>query len=76
MTSKKTSALRFWVPCLLNPTTYSAFANVFTHFAHISTDFSRIFTKSKFMGVGLHPLNPRLLHHVSHPNVRLVIVSN
>jgi len=39
--------------------TCSDFAKVFTHFAHISTDFARIFTKSKVLGVHLHP---RLLH--------------
>ena len=42
MTSKKTSALSFWVPFLSNQSTYSDFVNLFTNFAQISTDFSRI----------------------------------
>jgi len=67
--NKKTSSLQFWVPFLLNQSTYSDFAKVFTHFAQISTDFARIlrdfariFTESKVVGVRFHPLNPRLLH--------------
>jgi len=46
------------------------FAKVFTDFAQICLDFARIFkvfarifTKSKLLGVRLHPLHPRLLHH-------------
>jgi len=46
------------------------FAKVFTDFAQISPDFAqifrdfaRIFIKSKLLGVRLHPLQPRLLHH-------------
>jgi len=42
MTSKKTSALWFWVPLLYNQSTYSDFARIFTHCAKISTDFARI----------------------------------
>jgi len=45
------------------------FAKVFIHFSQISTefawilrDFAWIFTKSKVLGVRLHPLHPRLLH--------------
>jgi len=45
-------------------------AKVFTHFAQLSTDFSlilrdfaRIFTKSKLLGVRLHPLQTHLLYH-------------
>jgi len=45
-----------------NKSTYSNFAKVFTRFAQISTDFARIFIKSKVLGVQLHPLHPRLLH--------------
>jgi len=41
----------------------SDFAKVFTDFVRISTDFARIFTKSELLGVRLHPLHPRLLHH-------------
>jgi len=51
---------------LLNQSTYSDFAKVFTHFAQISTafgrilrEFGRIFTNSKVLGVLLHS---RLLH--------------
>jgi len=36
------------------------FEKVFTDFAQISLNFARIFTKSKLLGVHLHP---RLLHH-------------
>jgi len=38
---------------------FSDFLKVFRDFAQILTDFSRIFTKSKILGVRLHP---RLLH--------------
>jgi len=36
------------------------FAKVFTDFSLISMDFTRIFTKSKLLGV---LLRPRILHH-------------
>jgi len=46
---------------------FTDFKNIFTDFAQISTDFAwifndfaQIFTKSKFLGVRLHP---HLLHH-------------
>jgi len=42
VTSKKTSELSFWVSFLENRSTYSDFANVFTHFAQMSTDFKLI----------------------------------
>jgi len=38
--------------------TYSDFANIFTNIAEISTDFARIFTKSKLLGMRLHPPPP------------------
>jgi len=60
---QKKSALSFWVQFLWIQTTYNSFAKVFTHFAQISTDFALIFTKSKLLGVRLHPLHPRLLLH-------------
>jgi len=40
------------------------FAKVFTDFAQIFKNFARIFTKSKLLGVRLHPC---LLHHCSQP---------
>ena len=49
---------------------FKDFSKVFTKFAQISTEFSRIFrnfaqifTKSKNLGVCLHPRHPRLPHH-------------
>jgi len=39
------------------------FVRIFRDFANIFRDFARIFNKSKLLGVHLHPLNPRLLHH-------------
>jgi len=39
------------------------FAKVFTDFARIFRDFNRVSTKSKLLGVRLHHLHPRLLHH-------------
>jgi len=39
------------------------FANIFVDFAQIFTDFARLFDKSKLLGVRLHPLHARLLHH-------------
>ena len=55
---QKTSALWFWVPFLQNQSTYSDFANLFTNFAQISTDFAWIFLRSKVLGVRFHPLHP------------------
>jgi len=43
---------------LENQSIYSEFVKVFTHFAQLSTDFARIFTKSKVLGVRLHALHP------------------
>ena len=69
MTSRKASALWFWMPFLQIQSTYSDFANVFSYFAQISTyfaqilsDFARILTKSKLLGVPLYPLHHCLLH--------------
>jgi len=59
--NKKRPHVHFWCHFLIQ-TTYSSFAKVFTHFAQMSTDFAWIFTKSKFLGVRLNPLHPRLLH--------------
>ena len=64
---EKTTTLWFWVLFLWNQSTCSDFAKVFTHFAQISTDFTQIFTKSKVLGVRLHPLHPCLLHQWLHP---------
>jgi len=41
---------------------FREFLKVFRDFARILWDFARIFTKSKLLGVRLHPLHPRLLH--------------
>ena len=69
----KRNRLHFDFGChfLLNQSTYSDFAKVFTHFAQISTAFGRIlresgriFTNSKVLGVLLHP---RLLHKCFSP---------
>jgi len=57
MTSKKLSLLIFL------QTLGAIFAQIFRDFAKIFRDFARIFNKSKLLGVPLHPLNPRLLHH-------------
>jgi len=66
---------RCWAPFLLVfsgslPRFSGIFAKVFTDFDQISPDFARIsrgfaqiFTKPKLLGVRLHPLRPRLLHH-------------
>jgi len=43
------------VPFLQNQSTQSDFAKFFTHFVQISTDFARIFTKSKLLEVRLQP---------------------
>jgi len=42
---------------------FAQILKIFRYFAQISMDFARIFTKSKLLGVRLHPLHPRLLHH-------------
>jgi len=34
---------------------FTHFVRIFSHFARILRDFSRIFTKSKHLGVRLHP---------------------
>jgi len=39
------------------------FAWIFRNFVQIFRDFARTFDKSKLLGVRLHPLHPRLLHH-------------
>jgi len=39
------------------------FVKIFRYFAQILRDFARLFTKSKLLGVRLHSLLPRLLHH-------------
>jgi len=39
---------------------FTFFVQISTNFAQIFRDFSRIFTRSKLLGVGVHP---RLLHH-------------
>jgi len=39
---------------------------MFRDFAQIFWDFSRIFDKSKLLGVRLHPLHPRLLYHCNN----------
>jgi len=49
----------FWVPFLQNQSTYNNFPKICTYFAQISSDFARILTKLKLLGVQLHP---RLLH--------------
>ena len=38
------------------------FAQILWDFARILWDFARISTKSKLLGVRVHPLHPRLLH--------------
>ena len=38
------------------------FSGILWRFSEILPRFSRIFTKSKLLGVRLHPLHPRLLH--------------
>jgi len=48
-----------------NQSTSSVCAEIFTLFSEISTDFAQIFTKSKLLGVRLHPLHSRPLHHWS-----------
>jgi len=54
-----------WAPCLLAFSGSMEFVKVFTDFAQISTyfarifrEFARIFTKSKLLGVRLHPCAP------------------
>jgi len=41
---------------------FKEFVEVFRNFARILQDFAWIFTKSKLLGVRLHPLRPCLLH--------------
>ena len=41
---------------------FTHFSQISIGFARISSDFARIFTKSKVLGVRLHLLHPRLLH--------------
>ena len=38
------------------------FAQIFREFQQVIRDFSRIYTKSKLLGVRLHPLHPHLQH--------------
>ena len=60
-----------WAPfLLLFSGSLPRFSEILRRFSQISTDFSRIFryfawifNKSKLLGVCLHPLHPRLLHH-------------
>jgi len=42
------------------------FAQIFREFVKVFRAFSRIFTKSKLLGVRLHPLQHRLLHQCAH----------
>jgi len=42
---------------------FTDFAQIFLEFAQIFRDFARIFTKWEHLGVRLHSLHPRLLHH-------------
>jgi len=45
------------------------FARILKDFARILRDFARYFTKSKSVGVRLHPLQSRLLHQWFHGSI-------
>ena len=57
-----------WAPFLLR------FSGSFGRLTEIFTDFARIFTKSKLLGVRLYPLHPHLMHQCS--NVWLILCFN
>jgi len=60
---------------------WAQFVHRFSEILHrclrILPKFSGIFNKSKLLGVHLHPLHPRLLHHwIDTSNVFLLITGN
>jgi len=58
----------FWAPSLL---IFLGVAQIFRDFVKVFRDFAQIFTKSKLLGVRLHPLHHRLLHQWRRQRVYL-----
>jgi len=55
--------LQSWAPLFEEKTLDAIFSRIFRDFVKIVRNFARIFDKSKLLGVRLHPLHHRLLHH-------------
>jgi len=64
VTSKKWSSLVFLQTLgAIFAQIFRDFALIFKSFVRIFRDYAQIFNKSKLLGMRLHPLHPRLLHH-------------